>query len=82
MKIESNRIKRFKLGDVTDKVWAGDLIIYCEFISYLNDGSMIFYDTTSKCFRRAYLARNGAELILDGWQCSQNLSGLINDEKD
>ena len=71
-------IRKFKLGDVTDKVWVGDIVTKCEFLSFLDDGRMLFYDITFKCFRLVFWEQlDGSEFILNGWQCANKPSKLI-----
>lgn len=69
---------KFKMGDITDKVWAGDLIHKCEFICYLEFGKMLFYDINSKCFRLVFWEFDRIEPTLNGWKCANTISELIN----
>ncbi len=65
---------KFKKGDITDKVWAGDFVAKCEFIDYLPLGLMLFYDKTFKCFRRVYWEYYDKKFILNGWDCASSPS--------
>ena len=60
--------KRFKKGDVTDEVWCGDIVTQCEFLAYLPDGNMLFFDKKFKCNRivKEVVGRDGV-VYLDGW---------------
>lgn len=69
---------KFKMGDITDKVWAGDLIHKCEFICYLESEKMLFYDINSRCFRLVFWEFDKEIPILNGWKCAGTISELIN----
>jgi len=69
-------MKKFKLGDKTKKVWAGDIVTECEFICDLDRGNMLFYDTKFKCFSRVFQEPYGKQ-ILNGWDCADKPSELI-----
>lgn len=61
---------KFKRGDVTKEVWAGDLVCECEYIDNLGEGRMRFYDRTSKCFRCVFWEYDDKDkkFILNGWK--------------
>ena len=63
----------FKHGDITEDVWAGDLVTKCEFIDDLGLGLMLFRDTTFGGYRAVYRETNG---VLNGWTCHSTLKGL------
>lgn len=68
-----------KLGDKTNGVWAGELVIECEFICDLEDGKMLFYDNNNKCFRLVfYQHQSNDDFILNGWKCANTISELLN----
>ncbi len=70
--------KRFKLGERTDEVWAGDLVTDCEFIADVGQGRMVFYDRGYRCFRLAFWETDGEGWVrLNGWACNPSLSGLF-----
>lgn len=73
------KVRHFKPGDVTKDVWCGDLVTECEFIRYLAQGSMLFYDRTFKCFRRAFWDTSlpDGEPILNGWDCDTSSSRYL-----
>lgn len=65
---------KFKKEQVTDKVWAGDLVSKCEYIDDLGQGRMLFYDKTFKCFRCVYWEydESSKKFILNGWVCGNS----------
>jgi hypothetical protein len=68
--------RHFKPGDHTANVWSGDIVTDCEFIRPLDDGAMLFYDHTFRCFRRVFwtvlpdVGVYDGSFILNGWKCS------------
>lgn len=71
-------MRKYSIGDKEDRVWAGDLVTICEFITYCKHGTMIFYDLKNQCFRRVFYDTDykGNE-ILNGWECSKTISDLL-----
>ena len=68
---------KFKIGDRTKSVWAGDIVSECEFLAYLDNGGMLFYDITFKIFRYVFWqAEDNGKFILNGWKCSSIPSTL------
>lgn len=68
---------KFKLGDKTKDVWAGDIVSTCEYIADLGQGRMLFYDTDNKCFRRVFIQMEDGEPCLNGWDCASKPSQLL-----
>jgi hypothetical protein len=71
---------RFKLGDKSDVVWAGELVHECEFITYLPKGQMIWYDLQDQCFRKVYCELvdiKSLKASLNGWECANSISELL-----
>lgn len=69
--------KQWKLGEVTDKVWAGDLVSKYEYITNINSKNMLFYDKTFRCFRSVFREKYNGESILNGWNCASTISKLL-----
>jgi hypothetical protein len=70
-------MSQFKLGEVTDKIYCGDLASQCEYLADLGEGRMLFYDITSKCFRRVFPQWENNKYILNGWACAPKPSQLL-----
>lgn len=70
----------FKLGDVIENVWCGEIFTVCEFICYMEYGNMLVYDVNHKCFRKVYIQYNEG-FILNGWQCANTPRELLFKEK-
>lgn len=68
---------KFKLGDKTQEVWAGDIVTTCEYLADIGQGRMLFYDTKFKCFRRAFIEVVDGEPCLNGWDCANKPSELL-----
>jgi len=68
---------KFKLGDKTRDVWAGDLVSTCEYLGDLGQGRMLFYDVTFKCFRRVFIFVQDGIPHMNGWDCSDQPSKLL-----
>ncbi len=68
---------KFKLGEKTNKVWAGDFVSECEFLADLGEGRMLFYDTTAKCFRRVFIEFDEGQPYMNGWNCANKPSKLL-----
>lgn len=68
----------FQPGDITDKVWSGDLVTKCEFITDLTEGRMLFFDRDKKCFRLCYWEFRGNSFSLNGWKSYPTSAELIN----
>lgn len=69
---------KFKLGDKTEDVWAGDIVTKCEYLADLGQGRMLFYDTRFKCFRRVFIVVDkDGEPYLNGWDCAGKPSDLL-----
>jgi len=70
---------KFKIGDITTQVWAGDLVHDCVFLAYLDNGGMLFYDLASEVFRYAFWqAEENGKFTLNGWKYNKNPAKLIN----
>lgn len=65
----------FTLGDMTDKVWSGDIVTKCEYLGE-SDGRLLFRDHTFGCYRRAYWQRLNGSWVLNGWTCAETVGGL------
>lgn len=65
------KYKKFKPGDVTDKLWIGDIVIKAVFIGYLQHGKMLFFDKTNRCFRIGFWEVDGEGMLLNGWDTCQ-----------
>lgn len=73
-------MKRYNPGDIEDRVWAGDLVIKCEFIQYLPFGIMVFREITrGSCLRAVYYEINDGEIVLNGWNAYTTLNLLKKD---
>jgi hypothetical protein len=68
---------KFKLGEKTRDVWAGDLVHECEYIADMGQGRMLFYDIKNKCFRRVFLEMSHGKVCMNGWDCSDSPSKLM-----
>jgi hypothetical protein len=69
---------KFKLGDKTKDVWAGDIVTNCEYLGDLGQGRMLFYDTWFKCFRRVFIfVDENGEPYMNGWNCYSKPSKLL-----
>jgi len=66
-----------KLGDRTKEIWVGDIVVECEYIADLGQGRMLFYDITTKCFRRVYFELYEGNAILNGWDCAKTVQELL-----
>lgn len=73
----SKRKFKFKVGEVTEDIWSGDIVSKCEFLADLGEGHMLFYDTTFKCFRKTFIAVDDGEPYLNGWNCDSKPSKLV-----
>jgi len=74
------RMKRYKYGDIEDRVWAGDLAMKCEFIHYLPFGIMVFREISpSPCVRAVYYEIADGEVLLNGWNAYPTLNLLKKD---
>jgi len=74
------KMKRYNPGDIEDRVWAGDLVIKCEFIQYLPFGIMVFREITrGSCLRAVYYEINDGEIVLNGWNAYTTLNLLKKD---
>lgn len=71
------KLKEYKLGDITREVWSGDIVSDCEFLMKLKNGRLLFYDHLAKVFRSAYYEVFENELILNGWDCCENIKPLL-----
>lgn len=67
----------FEIGEKTQDVWAGDLVIDCEYLGDLGQGRMLFYDTTFKCFRRVFIDVLDGEPYMNGWDSASRPSKLL-----
>lgn len=67
----------FQLGDMTDRVWCGDIVTRCEFLRHLGDGRMLFRDHTFNCYRAAFWERLNGEFVLNGWTCAATVKDLL-----
>lgn len=78
-KVSPESPTRFKPGDKTRKIWAGDLVSECVFLQYLSEGKMLFYDLKFKCFRSVYWEKSdiGGIFTLNGWTVSSDPSDLL-----
>lgn len=77
-----NKLK-FKIGERTTDVWCGELVTTCEFLTNLGSGQMLFYDITNKCFRKVDIEfDDDGVLFMNGWDCSQIPSKLINERRN
>mgnify|MGYP001016956494 CR=1 FL=1 len=72
---------KFEFGDSTTKIWAGEFVHTCEFISHYHNGTMIFYDIDSKVFRLVYWEYKDTEFTLNGWKCYNSLQDLLKSNK-
>jgi hypothetical protein len=73
-----NKKFKFKLGDKTRSVIAGDIVTECEFITDLKEGQMLFYDVHFKCFRKVFIAVDGGgDIYLNGFDYASRPSKLI-----
>ena len=71
-------MSKYKLGHRTNRIWAGDIVSECEFVTDISEGRMIFYDIKFKCFRIVfYELNNENDFILNGWKCANTISELI-----
>lgn len=70
---------RFKIGDTTPNVWAGDFVTVCEYLGDLGQGRMLFWDVQNKCFRRVFVELTGEDdrPVLNGWDCANRPSELL-----
>ena len=69
---------KFKIGDKTKDIWAGDLVSECEYLGNLKKGRMLFYDVTFKCFRSTFIEIDeDGKPYLDGWKCADRPSKLL-----
>jgi hypothetical protein len=68
---------KFKVGDKTKDIWAGDIVSECEFLADLGEGRMLFYDVTCKCFRRVFIEVNDGKPYMNGWKCGSKPSKLV-----
>lgn len=69
---------KFKLGDKTTDVWAGDIVTECEYLGDLGQGRMLFYDTRFKCFRRVFIVVDeDGKPYMNGWDCAKKPSELL-----
>lgn len=68
---------KFKLGNKTKDIWAGDLVTECEYLGELGQDRMLFYDTKFKCFRRVFIEMTHGEPVLSGWDCADRPSKLL-----
>ena len=76
-------LPRFKPGDITKDIWSGDIVTECEFIQYLDHGTMLFHNKTARCFVRAFweVMDDGMGkpiTVLNGWDCSSDAGSFIN----
>ncbi len=67
----------FAIGEMTDKVWAGDIVTKCEYLGPLGGGRMLFRDHTFNCYRAAFWERHSGEFILNGWKCVTTTGVLL-----
>lgn len=69
---------KFKKGQITDKVWSGDIVTSCEYLDDLGQGRMLFFDKTFKCFRCVYWEYdvNDNKFYLNGWVCAGSPSSF------
>ena len=68
----------FKLGEKTRNVWAGDLVVTCEYLGELSQGRKLFWDIENKCFRRVFNEIDDDDgPCLNGWDCADRPSKLI-----
>jgi len=74
------KMKHYEPGDIENRVWAGDLVMKCEFIQYLPFGIMVFREMThDSCLRAVYYEIDDGEVILNGWNAYGSLKSLKKD---
>lgn len=73
------KLKKFKIGDITEEIWCGDIVTKCEFIKKLGLGLMLFKECDSGTYRLVYRERDGS---LNGWNAFSSLKQIKNSLKD